>query len=83
MNVARGGIVDEDALLDFIKSGHCGGAALDVFTEEPPKKDSAWELIQHPKVIATPHLGKKISTYIFYCNTISKGRYPLLPNLEF
>lgn len=57
INVARGGIVDEKALLDSIKAGHCAGAAIDVFVEEPPKNDVTWELIQHPKVIATPHLG--------------------------
>ncbi|XP_051163164.1 hydroxypyruvate reductase-like [Leptopilina boulardi] len=57
INVARGGIVDEEALLNSIKIGHCGGAALDVFIQEPPKNPITLELIQHPKVIATPHLG--------------------------
>ncbi|XP_020287399.1 uncharacterized protein LOC109856485 [Pseudomyrmex gracilis] len=57
INVARGGIVDEEALLNSLKSGHCGGAALDVFVEEPPKNPITLELIKHPKVIATPHLG--------------------------
>ncbi|XP_047364033.1 hydroxypyruvate reductase [Vespa velutina] len=57
INVARGGIVDEEALLNALKTGQCGGAALDVFTEEPPKNSVIIELIQHPKVIATPHLG--------------------------
>ncbi|KAF7385213.1 hypothetical protein HZH66_012299 [Vespula vulgaris] len=57
INVARGGIVDEEALLNALKTGQCGGAALDVFTEEPPKNPVIIELIQHPKVIATPHLG--------------------------
>lgn len=57
VNVARGGIVDEAALLDALKSNHCGGAGLDVFTEEPPKSPALLELIKHPKVIATPHLG--------------------------
>lgn len=58
INVARGGIVDEEALLNALKSGHCAGAALDVFTEEPPKNSVTLELIAHPKVICTPHLGK-------------------------
>lgn len=58
INVARGGIIDEAALLDSIKSGQCAGAALDVFLEEPPKNPITLELIKHPKVIATPHLGK-------------------------
>ncbi|XP_031830106.1 hydroxypyruvate reductase [Nomia melanderi] len=57
VNVARGGIVDEEALLNSIESGHCGGAALDVFVEEPPKNPVTLKLIAHPKVVATPHLG--------------------------
>lgn len=57
VNVARGGIVDEEALLNALKSGQCGGAALDVFIEEPPKNPITIELIAHPKVVATPHLG--------------------------
>lgn len=57
VNVARGGIVDEEALLNSLKIGHCGGAALDVFVEEPPKNPITLELIKHPKVIPTPHLG--------------------------
>ena len=57
VNVARGGIVDEEALLSSLEAGHCGGAALDVFAEEPPKSPATLKLIAHPKVIATPHLG--------------------------
>ncbi|KZC08895.1 PREDICTED: hydroxypyruvate reductase [Dufourea novaeangliae] len=57
VNVARGGIVDEEALLKSLESGHCGGAALDVFVEEPPKNPVTLKLIAHPKVVATPHLG--------------------------
>ncbi|XP_064456721.1 D-3-phosphoglycerate dehydrogenase-like [Ornithodoros turicata] len=54
INVARGGIVHEDDLLAALESGHCGGAGLDVFVEEPPKNHA---LIGHPKVVCTPHLG--------------------------
>ncbi|KAL7304920.1 hypothetical protein TKK_0002718 [Trichogramma kaykai] len=57
INVARGGIVDEQALLDSLEAGHCGGAALDVFSEEPIKSAHLLELVKHPRVVATPHLG--------------------------
>jgi D-3-phosphoglycerate dehydrogenase len=51
---ARGGIIDESALLDALASGKVAGAALDVFASEPP---GPTELIKHPHVIATPHVG--------------------------
>ncbi|KAK3101966.1 hypothetical protein FSP39_007694 [Pinctada imbricata] len=54
VNVARGGIIDEEALLRALESGQCAGAGLDVFTSEPPKD---FTLAKHPKVLATPHLG--------------------------
>jgi D-3-phosphoglycerate dehydrogenase len=54
ISVARGGILDESALLDALESGQIGGAALDVFASEPP---GASALVRHPKVIATPHIG--------------------------
>ncbi|KAI9702862.1 MAG: hypothetical protein M1836_008076 [Candelina mexicana] len=58
LNVARGGMIDETALLEALENGHIGGAGIDVFTSEPPTTDSsAAKLIAHPKVIATPHLG--------------------------
>lgn len=55
VNAARGGIIDEQALLAAIESGLCGGAALDVFSNEPPGADHA--LRGHPKILLTPHLG--------------------------
>lgn len=57
VNVARGGIINESDLLEALRSGQCGGAALDVFEQEPPTNPITLELIQHPNVIATPHLG--------------------------
>jgi D-3-phosphoglycerate dehydrogenase / 2-oxoglutarate reductase len=54
INCARGGIVDEDALYDALKSGHLAGAALDVFSQEPPGRIKLMEL---PNFICTPHLG--------------------------
>ncbi|XDV29999.1 hypothetical protein PO909_033010 [Leuciscus waleckii] len=54
VNCARGGIIDEAALLRAVESGQCGGAGLDVFVEEPPKNRA---LVNHPNVISCPHLG--------------------------
>jgi D-3-phosphoglycerate dehydrogenase len=54
VDAARGGIIDETALLAAIESGQVAAAALDVFATEPPGLTA---LVAHPKVVATPHIG--------------------------
>ncbi len=55
INAARGGIVDEEALLEALDSGQVAAAGLDVFVKEPPPEGHP--LVSHPNVICTPHLG--------------------------
>jgi D-3-phosphoglycerate dehydrogenase len=54
INCARGGTLDEEALYEALKAGKLRGAALDVFTTEPP---GALKLFELDNVIATPHIG--------------------------
>ncbi|MFL0555556.1 phosphoglycerate dehydrogenase [Paenibacillus barengoltzii] len=55
INCARGGIIDELALVEAIDQGIVAGAAFDVFEKEPPEADHPF--LHHPKIIVTPHLG--------------------------
>ena len=54
LNMARGPLIDEAALLDALDSGKLAGAGLDVFASEPPAVNS--RLRDHPSIIATPHI---------------------------
>ncbi|KAF2957045.1 D-2-hydroxyacid dehydrogenase [Marinitoga sp. 38H-ov] len=57
INAARGGVVDEEALLKYLENGKVLGAGLDVFETEPPKTDVQMKLLNHPMVVGTPHIG--------------------------
>jgi lactate dehydrogenase-like 2-hydroxyacid dehydrogenase len=84
VNTARGGIVDEIALLEALESGQIGAAGLDVFEGEPDVKP---ELLEHPKVLALPHIGsatvrtRKAMANLAFRNAslVLSGRDPLTP----
>ena len=59
INTCRGGVVDEDALLERLESGALAGACFDVFAIEPATND---RLIRHPNMLATPHMGAAVET---------------------
>ncbi len=62
INVARGGVVDEDALVDALNNGEIAGAALDTFVAEPlPPDNPLWKA---PNTIITPHLGGFCDVYV-------------------
>jgi D-3-phosphoglycerate dehydrogenase len=57
IQASRGGTVDEHALYEALTSGHLAGAAVDVYTEEPPQSDELRRLVDLHQVVATPHIG--------------------------
>ena len=57
INCARGGVIDEAALLAALESGKAAGAAFDVWSKEPPRTEVLLKLIAHPHMVVTPHLG--------------------------
>lgn len=56
INTARGPLINEQAVLDALESGHLGGAALDVLSVEPPVNEPALLELHHPNLIITPHI---------------------------
>ena len=61
INTARGGLVDEAALITALDNGHLGGAGLDCQATEPPQGQSL-DLVRHDKVLALPHTGSRTLT---------------------
>jgi phosphoglycerate dehydrogenase-like enzyme len=55
INTARGGLIDERALLAYLDNGHLAGAGLDVLATEPPPPDDP--LVAHPRTVISPHIG--------------------------
>jgi glyoxylate/hydroxypyruvate reductase len=60
INIARGAVVDEAAMIEALRDGHLGGAALDVFAKEPlPDSSPLWDM---PNVIVSPHSASTVDT---------------------
>ncbi len=82
INTARGELIDETALTEAIEANHLAGAALDVFSQEPPRKDHP--LLQCPNVILTPHMGARTddamnqmgSIAMQDCLAVLRGEHP-------
>ncbi len=57
VNCARGGIINEEAMLKALEDGKVAGSAFDVWSEEPPRSETLKKMIAHPRMVVTPHLG--------------------------
>jgi D-3-phosphoglycerate dehydrogenase / 2-oxoglutarate reductase len=88
INCARGGLIDEEAMVEALSAGKIAGAAVDVFEPEPPPLDLP--LIKHPQVVVTPHLGAsteeaQISVSIeaarLLCDYLKKGQVRFAVNM--
>lgn len=81
VNVARGSVIDEDALIDLVRERHLGGAALDVFREEPlPRESPLWEL---DDVLISPHVAglttpqDAIDAFVENWQRLARGETPV------
>jgi D-3-phosphoglycerate dehydrogenase len=88
INCARGGLIDEPALVEALTRGQVAGAAIDVFDPEPPPADLP--VIAHPKVLVTPHLGAsteeaQVSVAVeaarLLCDFLGKGQIRFAVNM--
>ncbi len=71
VNAARGGLVDETALLEALERGNVLRAGIDVWEQEPPTE---WDLAKHPRVVAAPHLGASTKEAQTKATTQAVGR---------
>jgi D-3-phosphoglycerate dehydrogenase len=81
LNVARGGLIDEEALLEWLDSGRLAGAGIDCFVTEPPSKipnSTSERLSKHPKVVATPHLGASTVEVLCLCTAYKSSSVTFL-----
>ncbi|QHT48005.1 D-2-hydroxyacid dehydrogenase [Bacillus sp. SB49] len=73
MNLGRGAVLDEEALVHMLKTGRLKGAVLDVFIQEPlPRDHSLWEV---PNLLLTPHMSAKSNHYMTRCMDILLENY--------